>query len=135
MKIVCVEGDSFFIKPDTAILRDGEPFFAPNFATADGVAKSSGVAVRITRMVKCIEAKFAYRTWAQFSHCVDYQLIGYSDVIVARSFDLSFAVPAQWHDKEQMSEQMCKKFDDAITRLTEFFTLRVGDYVFIADDK
>lgn len=135
MKIVCVEGDGFFIKPDTAILRDGEPFFVPNFANSDGVEKSSGVAVRITRMVKCIEAKFAHRTWEQFSHCVDYQLVGCSDVTIARSFDLSFAVSSQWHDKTEMTDEQRLKFDSAIARLTEFFTLRVGDYVFMKEDK
>lgn len=134
MKIVCIEGDELFIEPDTTVIHGGEPFFAPDFTTNDGIKEVAGVAVKITRMVKCIEQKFAYRAWSEFSLCTDYQIINHPNSAIGRSFDRSFAVADKWSDKSQMEVGETAKFDAAIARVSQYFTLRVGDYVFIGND-
>lgn len=133
MKIVCLYKDELFIQPDTVILRDSEQFFAPDFAHS-GVKETAGTAVKISRMVKCIEQKFAGRTWNEFTECIDYQIVDCKSDTISKSFDRSFYVTEPWAEKSEMEQSQIEKFDAAIAHITQYFTLRVGDYVFIAND-
>ena len=48
-----------FMKPDSSILRDGKPFFLPDFAQE--FHYETEVVVRISRLGKCIAPQFAHR--------------------------------------------------------------------------
>ena len=47
----------FFLKPDTALLRNNDPFYIPAFSNE--VHYECELVVRITRLAKCMDVKFA----------------------------------------------------------------------------
>ena len=49
----------FFLKPDTALLRNNDPFYIPSFSQE--VHYECELVVRINRVGKCIEERFAHR--------------------------------------------------------------------------
>lgn len=57
------EKPMFFIKPDTAILTDNKPFYIPNFSSS--IEYGCEIVVRINRVCKAIEPKFAPRYYCQ----------------------------------------------------------------------
>ena len=48
-----------FLKPDSALLKDGKPFFLPDFST--DLQYETEVVVHICRLGKCIAPRFAHR--------------------------------------------------------------------------
>lgn len=130
MKIISIKGDELTVIPDTALLRNGDPFFTPNFATG-GIDEVEGVAVKITRLVKCIEARFAHRTWDQWINCTHHRARGIQAGI-GLTYDRSFEVGTEIHQKSELSEAQQQKFDEAIAYASQYVSLRIGDYVFLA---
>lgn len=59
-----------FLKPDSAILRDGKPFFLPDFSTE--VHYETEVVVRICRLGKCIAPRFARRYYDAVTVGIDF---------------------------------------------------------------
>ncbi len=59
-----------FLKPDTSLLRLPEPFFIPDFS--DDVHYEAEVVVRIDRIGKNIEPRFAHKYYKQFSLGIDF---------------------------------------------------------------
>ena len=49
----------WFLKPDTALLRNNDPFYVPDFSQE--VHYECELVVRIDRVGKCIEERFAHR--------------------------------------------------------------------------
>ncbi|MEF9949644.1 MAG: hypothetical protein RR980_05105 [Mucinivorans sp.] len=132
MKIICIDTlTRFFVKADTTLLRDDEPYFDPNFGSV--FSQTQGRAVRITRIVKCIEARFAYRAWSEWFCCVEHR-VNDVDEQMGRNFDRSFAVDGRIFDKTTLSEADQLAFDQAISYVTKYISLRVGDYVFVPDE-
>ena len=116
MKIVCVEnvfgeGQTYVgLRPDTSVLRNNDDFYMPHFST--DIVCGCGVMVRITRLAKCLDARFA-------SRC--YDAVGVGVTFVARdvmqqalsagrpcdeaySFDRSVAVSPQMKDPSEVGE-------------------------------
>lgn len=60
----------FFMKPDTALLRDNEPFYFPGF-TKD-LHYECEVVVKISRVGKNIQEKFAHKYYEQISLGIDF---------------------------------------------------------------
>ena len=50
----------FFMKPDTAMLRNNDPFYIPPFS--EEVHYECELIVKINRVGRCIEERFAHRT-------------------------------------------------------------------------
>ncbi|MEG0467146.1 MAG: hypothetical protein RR485_03320 [Mucinivorans sp.] len=131
MKIICIDSFTrFFVKADTTLLRNDERFFEPNFGSA--LEHIEGSAVRITRIVKCIEQRFAYRAWDEWFCCTEHRVVDVEEQM-GRNFDLSFAVGGEIFQKNTLSEATQRTFDQAISFATQYISLRVGDYVFIPD--
>lgn len=59
-----------FTKPETAILRPGDPFFYPDFST--DVHHEVEIVVRISRTGKNIEEKFAHRYYEEIGVGIDF---------------------------------------------------------------
>ncbi|MDR2791949.1 MAG: fumarylacetoacetate hydrolase family protein [Tannerellaceae bacterium] len=59
-----------FAKPDTAVLRDGRPFFLPDFS--EEVAFETEVVVKINRLGKNIEERFAHRYYSEVTVGIDF---------------------------------------------------------------
>ncbi|MGM9510839.1 fumarylacetoacetate hydrolase family protein [Larkinella sp. GY13] len=64
------EDPVIFTKPETAILRPGDPFFYPDFST--DVHYEVEILVRISRTGKNIEQKFAHRYYDEIGIGVDF---------------------------------------------------------------
>lgn len=163
MKIITIEnnigqqGSPYFtFRPDTAMLRNNDNFYLPNFSN-DTVC-GCGIIIRINRIVKHIEKRFA-------SRC--YDAIGIGVAFVARdikeqllsegksceaaySFDHSFAISPEWIEPCDFGPQNIKlvidgvakqsftsadfveDIDAVVAKASELTTLKMGDYVFIA---
>ena len=59
-----------FLKPDSAILRDGKPFFLPDFSSE--IHHEAEVVVRICRLGKCIAPRFAHRYYDAVTVGIDF---------------------------------------------------------------
>lgn len=130
MKIIVVEGEELYVMPDTVLLRNNEPYFSPDYATS-GESVVEGIAVRITRLAKCIAPKFAHRTWEEYFVCQDHRVIGVHHTI-GRCYDRSFEVSPTVHLKGSLTPEQCARVDGAIAYASLFVGLRIGDYLFIA---
>ncbi len=131
MKIIVVEDKELYVMPDTVLLRNNEQYFSPDYATS-GEDIVEGIAVKITRLAKCIAPKFAHRTWEEYYECKDHRIRGVHHTI-GRCFDRSFEVAPEVHSKNELSEEQCTAIDNAIAYASTYIGLRIGDYVFISD--
>ena len=60
----------FFMKPDTALLKDGEPFYHPEF-TKD-LHHEIEIVLKINKAVKYIEEQFAHKYYDEIGIGVDF---------------------------------------------------------------
>ena len=60
---------TIFLKADSSLLKDGKPFFLPDFLT--DVCASAAVVVRLNRLGKSVPARFASRYYAEATVGVD----------------------------------------------------------------
>jgi 2-keto-4-pentenoate hydratase/2-oxohepta-3-ene-1,7-dioic acid hydratase in catechol pathway len=159
MKIVCVEnvfsdGQTYVsLRPDTSVLRNNDDFYVPHFST--NIVCGCAVLVRITRLAKCLDARFA-------SRC--YDAIGVGVTFVARdmmrkalsegrpceeayTFDRSFAVSPEMKEPLLVGEgcvqmwvndtvvqsftigKMLLSIDECVSRASRSLTLKTGDIV------
>ncbi|MDR1406146.1 MAG: fumarylacetoacetate hydrolase family protein [Prevotellaceae bacterium] len=146
----------FFIKPDTALLRNNQPFFIPDY-THDLRATLSLV-VRISRLGRSIGAPFAVRYFDAigagmdiFAHDLWQQCtLAGQPADCARSFDCAAPVSPDFVPVSEIPDiKKCslhwsingKEFfqdaaipyspEDIIPHISQFITLRTGDYIFI----
>ncbi len=96
----------FFMKPDSALLRNNEPFYIPHFSRQ--VDYETELVVRISRVGKCIRREFASRYYDEVGLGIDF---------TAR--DLQRKARA-----EGMPWFASKGFDRAATVSTEFLSLK-----------
>ena len=59
-----------FLKPDSALLKDGKPFFLPDFS--DELHYETEIVVRICRLGKCIAPRFAHRYYDAVTVGIDF---------------------------------------------------------------
>lgn len=131
MKIICIDSSTqFFVKADTTLLRNNEPFFAPDFGT--GVVRTTGISAKITRIVKCIEPRFAHRAWDEYMPSTEHTVNGV-DAQKGRNFDRSFEVSPEICPKGNLSLEKQTEIDEAISYVSQYVSLRIGDYVFIPE--
>lgn len=84
-----------FMKPDSALLKDGKPFFIPDFCTQ--VDYEAEVVVRISRLGKNIAERFAHRYYDALTVGIDF---------TARDLQRKFRTEGKpW--------ELCKGFDDS----------------------
>ena len=107
-----------FMKPDSAILKDGKPFFVPDFSNE--VHYETEVVVRICRLGKNIAPRFAHRYYDAVTVGIDF---------TARDLQRKFREAGNpW--------ELCKgfdmlfKIDDIIAYVSRFMTLKIGDLLF-----
>ena len=129
MKIICVgmnyrlhnkelgetllekENPVIFMKPDSSILRNRRPFFLPDFS--DRIEYETELVVRISRLGKSIEAKFADRYWDAVTLGIDFTARDLQQEYRAKGlpwelckgFDSS-AVVGDWIEKENLARDL-----------------------------
>lgn len=145
-----------FLKPDTAILLKGQPFFIPDFSTS--VHHEVEVLVKINRIGKHIQPKFAHKYYNEIGLGIDFTARDVQADLKAmglpwekaKSFD-GAAVVGRWMDKTSLPNHnslhfelqknesivqkgdtslMLFKIDELIAHVSRFFTLKIGDIIF-----
>lgn len=145
-----------FIKPDTAILLKKQPFFIPDYSK--NVQHEVEVIVKINRVGKYIETKFAHKYYDHISLGIDFTARDLQQKLKAsglpwekaKAFDGS-AVVGKWALKstfeslENLSFSLKKNdvvvqsgntqhmlwgIDAVIAYVSQFFTLKIGDIIF-----
>lgn len=95
----------FFLKPDTALLRNNDPFYVPSFS--DEVHYECELVVRINRLAKCIDRRFAHRCYDEVGLGIDFT--------------------ARDRQREAIAEglpwELCKGFDHSAALSPEFIPL------------
>ncbi len=171
MKIICVgwnycdhnkemsrsqipEKPIFFLKPDTALLRDNKPFFLPNFSQQ--VEYECELVYRINRIGKNIASRFAHRYYSEVGLGVDFTARDLqaecrregSPWEIAKAFDYS-AVVSQFVDinevgtpigfslkkngvvvQQASDTDMIFPIDKLIEHISQYITLKIGDLIF-----
>ena len=145
-----------FLKPDTAILLKKQPFFIPDFS--DEVHHEVEVLVKINRVGKYIDSKFAHKYYDQIGLGIDFTARDLQQKLKekglpwekSKAFDGS-AVVGKWVSKSHFeslsnlqfslhkndeivqsasTNEMLWNIDDIIAYISQFFTLKIGDIIF-----
>lgn len=146
-----------FMKPDSAILKDGRPFFVPDFSHE--VHYETEVVVRICRLGKNIAPRFAHRYYDAVTVGIDFTARDLQRKFreagnpweLCKGFDNSAAI-GTFISLEQAggdlqnldfhldidgcevqrgnTADMLFKIDDIIAYVSRFMTLKIGDLLF-----
>jgi len=145
-----------FLKPETAILRKKQPFFIPDF-TKD-VHHEIEVVVKINKLGKHIEAKFAHKYYNEITVGIDFTARDLQSELKkaglpwerAKGFDGS-AMVGKFVEKNQFTDlqnldfslsindktvqagntkNMLFTIDQIIEEASKYFTLKIGDLIF-----
>ena len=145
-----------FLKPDTAILLKKQPFFIPDFSNE--VHHEVEVLVKINRVGKYIDSKFAHKYYEQIGLGIDFTARDLQQQLkqkglpweISKAFDGS-AVIGKWVSKSSFenlnklpfsllknnetvqsatTEDMLWGIDEIIAYVSRFFTLKIGDIIF-----
>ncbi len=145
-----------FLKPDTAILLKKQPFFIPDFSNE--VHHEVEVLVKINRVGKYVDSKFAHKYYEQIGLGIDFTARDLQQQLkqkglpweISKAFDGS-AVIGKWVSKSSFenlnklpfsllknnetvqsatTEDMLWGIDEIIAYVSKFFTLKIGDIIF-----
>lgn len=145
-----------FIKPDTAIAQSNLPFFIPEFSNE--VHHEVEVLVRINRIGKHIQTKFAHKYYDQIGLGIDFTARDIQQQLKskglpwekAKAFDGS-AFVGKFYDKSDLGNLkklsfslhkngelvqaadtglMLWSIDEIISYVSQYFTLKIGDIIF-----
>ena len=144
-----------FMKPDSAIIKNGKHFYVPDFLGR--VDYEAEVVVRINRLGKSIPARFAHRYYDAITVGIDFTARDMQRNFIAagapwelsKGFDGSAVLgefrPVERYDIDNVqfslsiddnvvqsatTAQMLFKVDEIIAYISRFCTLKTGDLVF-----
>ena len=145
-----------FLKPQTAIINKGQPFFIPSFSNE--IHYELEVIIKINRLGRFIEKKFSHKYYDEIGLGIDFTA---RDVQLelknkglpwekAKAFDGSCLI-GDWKNKKDFNNidnidfrltkndeivqnsntsLMLWKIDELIEYISKFFTLKIGDVIF-----
>jgi acylpyruvate hydrolase len=171
MKILCVgrnysehvkelgnavpENPVIFSKPDTALLKNGEAFYLPDFS--NDIHHEIELVIRISKMGKKIQEKFARNYYQEIGIGIDFTARDLQSKLkekglpweLAKAFDgsapigefisvngldlnnIDFTLKKNNHIVQQgNTAQMIFSFDKIISFVSQYFTLKVGDLIY-----
>jgi 2-keto-4-pentenoate hydratase/2-oxohepta-3-ene-1,7-dioic acid hydratase in catechol pathway len=171
MKIICVgrnytehakelgnavpENPVIFMKPDTAILKNGEPFYLPSFS--NDVHHEVELVLRISKVGKKIQEKFARNYYNEIGLGIDFTARDMQSNLkekglpweLAKAFDgsapLGNFIPIDGLDLNNINFSLIKNgvevqkgntahmifsFDAIVSFVSQYFTLKVGDLIY-----
>ena len=175
MKIICIgrnyadhikefdngapeEEPLYFIKPDTSLLRNNDPFFIPTFSKQ--VEYETELVVKINRVGKCIEERFAHRYYDEVGLGIDFTARDVQRAAaeagepweMAKAFDHSAAISPEFVKLSELggdvqnlrfemtlngevrqsasTSQMIFTVDQLISHISQFVTLKIGDLIY-----
>jgi len=146
----------FFLKPDTSLVRNNNPFFYPEFT--NDLQYELEVVLKINKLGRNVSEKFAHRYYNEIGLGIDFTARDLQRLCkdkgmpweMAKAFDgsapISSFVPKDRFENlnninfklEKNDETVQKgntndmvfKFDHIISYVTKFITLRTGDLIF-----
>jgi 2-keto-4-pentenoate hydratase/2-oxohepta-3-ene-1,7-dioic acid hydratase in catechol pathway len=148
----------FFMKPDTAMLRNNDPFYIPSFSNE--IHYECELVVKINRVGRCIEERFAHRYYDEVGLGIDFTARDLQRKAIAeglpweccKSFDYSAALSPRFipltelggdvqklnfelelnGQKRQIGNtaEMLWTVDQLIAHVSQFVMLRMGDLFF-----
>ena len=145
-----------FMKPDTALLKNGKPFILPDFSKE--MHYESELVVKINRLGKNIAERFAHRYYDEITVGIDFTARDLQKKLkerglpweVSKSFDNSAAI-GEFISKNEVEEiqrlnfhldindktvqqgntiDMIYSVDKIISYISKFFTVKIGDIIF-----
>lgn len=152
------ENPQFFCKPDSALLRNNDPFYIPSFS--NHIDYETELVVKITRVTKAIEERFAHRCYDEVGLGIDFTARDIQRECIAKGlpweickgFDHSAAISPRFlkladlggdpqnldfsmklnGETRQMvnTSQMLFGVDRIISYVSHFMTLKIGDLIF-----
>lgn len=172
MKIICIgmnyadharelnnplpEKPVFFLKPDTALVKNNKPFFYPDFSS--DIHYEIEIVLKINRIGRNIDEKFAHRYYDEISAGIDFTARDIQSEHrkkglpweICKAFDNSapvgdFVLKSEVADTDNISirldvngktvqagnsSDMIFSFDQAISYVSNFITLKIGDLIF-----
>lgn len=148
----------FFLKPDTALLRNNDPFYVPSFSQE--VHYECELVVRINRVGKGIAERFAHRYYDQVGLGIDFTARDLQRQAIAeglpwercKAFDHSAALSPEFVPLDELgcdiqklhfelevngelrqagdTSQMLFRVDRLIACVSQYMTLRMGDLIY-----
>ncbi|MBN2664153.1 MAG: fumarylacetoacetate hydrolase family protein [Bacteroidales bacterium] len=145
-----------FLKPDTALLRNNDPFYLPDFS--DEIHHEIELVVKINKVGKHIAKEFAHRYYNEIGLGVDFTARDLQAKLKekglpwekAKAFDFSAPISTNFINKEDLelenlnfsleinnkivqngnTADMIFKIDELIEHISKFFTLKIGDLIY-----
>ena len=146
----------FFMKPDTALLKDGEPFYYPDF-TKD-LHHEIEIVLKINKVGKHIEPQFAHKYFEEIGLGIDFTARDLQTIAKekglpwekAKAFDgsaplgkfvhksalgnladIHFELKINGQSRQVGStKDLLFNFDQVISHVSKFVTLKVGDLIY-----
>lgn len=171
MKILCVgrnysehakelgnavpENPVIFSKPDTALLKNGEPFYIPDFSS--DVHHEIELVIKINKVGKKIQEKFARNYFSEIGLGIDFTARDKQNELkskglpweLAKAFDgsapighfinienidlknIDFSLQKNGQLVQQgNTSQMIFSFEQIVSFVSQYFTLKVGDLIY-----
>ncbi len=171
MKILCVgrnysehakelgnavpENPVIFSKPDTALLKNGEPFYIPDFS--NDVHHEIELVIKINKVGKKIQEKFARNYFSEIGLGIDFTARDKQNELkskglpweLAKAFDgsapignfinienidlknIDFSLQKNGQLVQQgNTSQMIFSFEQIVSFVSQYFTLKVGDLIY-----
>lgn len=145
-----------FMKPDSALLKDGKPFFIPDFSS--NVHYETEIVVKINKLGKSIDEKFAHRYYDEITVGIDLtardlqrnlrekglpweiskgfdgsavlgEFIKLNEVGDIQNIDFHLDIDGKTVQKGN-TENMLFTVDKIIAYASRFFTVKIGDLIF-----
>ncbi len=146
-----------FLKPDTALLRNNDPFFIPDFSKE--IHHEIELVIKITRLGKNIQPKFAHKYYDEIGLGIDFTARDVQFELrekglpweKAKAFDSSAAVSKKFISKSELGDltnlsfylekngekvqigntnQMLFTIEEIICYVSKYFTLKIGDLIY-----
>ena len=146
-----------FLKPDTALLRNNDPFYIPQWS--NDVHHEVELIVRISRLGKSIDKKFSHRYYQEIGLGIDFTARDVQNQLKekglpwekAKAFDHSAVVCPEFVKIDSLPDRSSIEFrldvngktvqegnsslmifsiDNIISHVSKYFTLKIGDLIF-----
>ncbi len=147
----------FFLKPDTALLKDNEPFYHPDFSKE--VHHEVEIVVKIDKVGKNIQKQFAPKYYSEIGIGIDFtardiqwklkeqglpwekakafdnsapvgkKFIPVSSIIDVNNINFHLDINGKTVQKGNTSDMMFK-IDDIIAEVSKYITLKTGDLIY-----
>jgi 2-keto-4-pentenoate hydratase/2-oxohepta-3-ene-1,7-dioic acid hydratase in catechol pathway len=145
-----------FMKSDSALLKDGKPFFLPDFSSE--IHYETEVVIRINKLGKNIAGQFAHRYYSEVTVGIDFtardlqrslrqrglpweickgfdqsavigDFVPLSEIGQVQNIDFSLEIDERCVQRDNTSN-MLFTVDEIIAYVSRFFTLKIGDLIF-----